>query len=1025
MKKPNIKKRMPMARSFFLLVMMLFTALMQTSYANSAIYVVDVLQNTVTGVVTDDNGVPLPGASIVVKGTTNGSVTDFDGNYSISADGTAILVFSYVGYKTKEIALDGKSTLSVSLSEDASQLDEVVVVGYGTQRKKDVTGAITSVSGDDLNITRESNALNALAGKVAGLDVGISSTAPGSSPNILIRGRSSLNFSNEPLIVLDGIPLEGNLSDINSADIASVEVLKDASSAAIYGARGANGVVLITTKRGKVGKARFTYDTYYGVSDVAETYDVWNADQYVNNKREAQRSAREQTDDVTPGTYSPPSVEDALAAEPLQLQAYQAGIDTDFFDLGMHNGKQVNHQLGVSGGSEKVRYALSLSYFKQDGVYKLSDYERYTFRSNIDVNATDKLKFGLSQQINFSKRNAYDALGGILRNSPLVTPFDENGVATLDPIADGLRWNFLSNETPGNYVDERVNYRYLANIFASYQILDELKFTLNLQPQFESIADNDFRASQSANRTGALSQANKDKRENTAYTIENILNYSKVFNEDHSLDATFLYSFQETKRDFLRLRTSGPASDAQLFNNLSDASQLDSRDSSLSTEGWTSYMGRFNYGYKSKYLLTLTGRYDGSSKLSEGNKWGFFPSASFAWRVLEEDFLKEQTFFSDLKLRTGYGQVGRNPIDPYATLGGIQRFEGSFGSNPAFGFQPQDIANPNLNWETTTTFDIGIDFALANNRISGAIDYYTGNTNDLLLKRVLPATSGFSSILSNVGETKNSGFEVVLSTVNVETEDFKWTTDFNFSTNKSQIVSLLDSDTDDVGNRWFIGESLSVDFDRVFDGIWQLDEEAEANSYGRRPGDIKLADINNDGVLNDDDREILGQRDPKWIAGLTSKIQYKNLDFTVAAYTRQGYITRSAALSSISVFGRYNDLNLDYWTPENPSNTFPRPNADRESPLDRNVLSYVDGSFVRIRNITLGYNFDSKISEMIGLEKIRLYATAQNPFLFTASDLQGYDPETGRGNLDDGILNLANDYTATPRTFLFGINVSF
>ncbi|PCJ96501.1 MAG: SusC/RagA family TonB-linked outer membrane protein [Flavobacteriaceae bacterium] len=1026
MKRMLIKKLIPKARSFLLfgaLCVMGVVSVNASAKLDDTVNLGDGIQSTVTGVVTDENGVPLPGASVVEKGTTNGTVTDFDGNYSIEAAGDATLIFSYIGYKAIEVAVDGQATVNASLETDASQLDEVIVVGYGTQRKKDITGAITSVSGDDLNITRESNALNALAGKVAGLDVGISSTAPGSSPNLLIRGRSSLNFSNEPLIVLDGIPLEGNLSDINSADIASVQVLKDASSAAIYGARGANGVILITTKRGKVGKARFTYDTYYGFSEVAETYDVWDADQYVNNRREANRSADEQADGVTPGTYTLPSAADVL--EPLQLAAYNAGINTDFFDLGLHNGKQVSHQLGVSGGSEKVRYALSLSYFEQEGVYKLADYKRYTFRSNIDVNATDKLKFGLSQQINFSKRNSYDALGGIMRNSPLVTPYDENGVATLDPISDGLRWNFLSNETPGNYVDERVNYRYLANIFASYQILDELKFTLNLQPQFESIADNDYRASQSANRTGALSQANKDKRENTAYTIENILNYSKVFKDDHSLDATFLYSFQETKRDFLRLRTSGPASDSQLFNNLSDASQVDSRDSSLETEGWTSYMGRFNYGYKSKYLLTLTGRYDGSSKLSEGNKWGFFPSASFAWRILEEDFLSDQTVFSDLKLRTGYGQVGRNPISPYATLGGIERFEGSFGSNPAFGFQPEDIANPDLKWETTTTFDIGIDFAFANNRISGAIDYYTGNTNDLLLNRVLPATSGFESILQNVGETKNSGFEVVLSTVNINTEDFKWTTNFNFSTNKSEIVSLLDSTSDDIGNGWFIGESLSVDYDRVFDGIWQLEEEALADSFGRRPGDIKLKDVNGDGVLNDDDRQIIGQRDPKWIGGLTSKIEYKGLDFTVALYTRQGNITRSRALSDISIFGRYNDLDLDYWTPENPSNTFPRANADRERPLDRNVLSYVDGSFVRIRNITLGYNFDAKVAEYLGLEKFRLYATAQNPFLFTSADLKGYDPETGRGNLDDGILNLSNDYTATPRTILFGLNVSF
>jgi len=346
----------------------------------------------------------------------------------------------------------------------------------------------------------------------------------------------------------------------------------------------------------------------------------------------------------------------------------------------------------------------------------------------------------------------------------LVTPYNQNGTATLDPLNDGLRWNELSNITPGNYVDERRNFKYLANIFANYQFSDNLKYTLNVQPQYESVSGNDFRASKSASRTGALSQASKDKLESSVYTIENIINYNKVIN-DHSLNATFLYSFQETKKDFLRLQVSGPASDSQLFNSLGDASQIDSRKSFQTKEGWTSYMGRFNYGYKNKYLLTLTGRSDGSSKLSEGNKWKFFPSASFAWRVINEKFLKNQKIFSDLKFRSGIGQVGRNPIDPYVTYGSIKRFEGSFGSSQAFGFQPEQIANPDLKWETTTTFNIGVDFAIADNKVSGSIDYYTGKTSDLLLNRVLPATSGFSSILQNVGETKNSGIEIVLSTI--------------------------------------------------------------------------------------------------------------------------------------------------------------------------------------------------------------------------------------------------------------------
>lgn len=972
-----------------------------------------IVQSEIQGTVTDGNGVPLPGANVVEKGTTNGVTADFDGKFTLAvSDQNAILIVSYIGFAPKEVPLNGQTDLTINLMESTSGLDEVIVIGYGTQRKKDVTGAISSVSGDDLNVTRESNALNALAGKVAGLDVGINNAAPGSSPSLLIRGRSSLNFSNEPLIVLDGIPLEGGLNDINAADIASVQVLKDASSAAIYGARGANGVILITTKRGKTGKASFTYDTYYGLAQVSEQYDLLHVNGFVAMRQEAFRAAEEERQDVLPGTLPTPSIEDVL--EPLQLASYQMGTNTDFNELGFRSGKQVNHQLGVSGGSEKVRYALSLNYFDQNGVFKLADYERYTFRANIDVNAGDRLKIGISQQASFSSRGNSNPILGILENSPLVIPFQEDGVTpTLDPLGDGRVWNILTDLVPENYINETKNFRYLANIFANYQIVDGLKYTLNVQPQFELITNNDFRASNTASRQGALATASKDTRTNTAYTIENILDYSRIFNELHSLNATFLYSFQDTQRERLILGVLGLPSETQTFNNLGDGEQVDFRDSELETEGWVSYMARFNYGYKNKYLLTLTGRYDGSSKLSKGNKWGFFPSASFAWRIIEENLLKEQTFFDDLKLRTGYGQVGRNPISPFATLGGITRFEGSFGGTPAFGFQPDEIANPDLEWERTTTFDIGIDFAFAANKISGSVDYYTGNTTDLLLNRVLPVTSGFSSILSNVGETKNSGLEVVLSTVNIDTKDFQWTTDFNFSTNRSEIVKLQDSDSDDIGNRWFIGEALSVYYDRVFDGIWQLDEADLADSFGRRPGDIKLVDLNNDESLNDDDRKIIGQQDPKWIGGLTSRMKYKGLDFTVALYTHQGHITQADVFQNLRLVGRRNDLDLNYWTPENPSNEYPRPNADRERPLDHSILTYRDGSFVRIRNITVGYDFDKKVAEYLKLQNLRVYATAQNPFLFTSEDLEGFDPE------------ISNDLTAAPRTFLLGLNVSF
>ncbi len=986
-------------------------------------------QSQVSGTVVDELGNPLPGASVVEKGTTNGTQTDFDGNFSITLlDSNTVLVISYIGFATQEITVDDQTQINVRLKQDSAQLDEVVIVGYGAQRKSDVTGAITSVSGEDVNVTKESNAVSALAGKAAGVDVSFDSNQPGSSPSIIIRGRSSLNFSNQPLFVVDGIPVSGDLSDFNPNDIQSIEVLKDASSAAIYGARGANGVVLITTKRGKVGKAQISYDAYYGFAEPFENIDLMNSEQWVALRLESQRAASEQEQSLAPGSLQLPLLEDGLEAG--QLAALQAGIDTNFQDLAFMSGQQQNHQIGISGGSEEARYNVSLNYFQQEGIVKNAEYERLTMRANLDVDATDKLKVGVSQQISFADRddvNDVNTLEFIFRNSPLTRPFEEDGVTpTTDPLDDGFIWNPLNDFVGSNYVDNNKIFRYFANIFGTYQFNDNLKYTLNIGPEFRIERNNDFRGTLSATNRGGVNTAQKDIRNTTSFTIENILNYNKTFNDIHTLYATFLFSAQDIKDDFTTIAVRDLPSESQTFNNLGDAGEVINRDSSLDTERWTSFMARFNYSYKSKYLLTLTGRYDGSSKLAQGNKWGFFPSGSLAWRISQEDFLKESTTVSNLKLRLGYGTVGRNPIAPFSTLGGLVRTEGSFGGSPAFGFAPSVIANPELKWEITTTFDAGIDFSFFNSRISGSVDYYLGETSDLLLNRTIPITSGFNSVLQNVGETKNSGIEVVLSTVNVKTEDFTWTTDFNFSRNRSEIVKLLDGQGDDIGNGWFIGEQLSVFYDRVFDGIWQLDETAQAASFQRVPGDIKLVDLNGDGVLNDDDRRIIGFQDPQWTGGLTSNMRYKGWDFNIALLTRQGHTIRSQAFgTNNALFGRFNNLDVDYWTPENPSNTNPRPNANQESPKDAGVLNYFDGSYIRVRNITLGYNFNESFLDKVGLQKLRFYVTAQNPFLFTSSELiDGVDPDVANSSPNDLNRPGAN-FLPSPRTFLFGLSTTF
>ncbi|UII77663.1 TonB-dependent receptor [Flagellimonas sp. HMM57] len=979
------------------------------------------MQQQVSGSVVDGAGVPLPGATIIVKGTTNGTQTDFDGNFSIEvADSNAVLVISYVGFKAQEIVVGDQAQINVKLQEDSSQLDEVVVVGYGTVRKADVTAAITSVAGDEVNITKESNPLDALAGKAAGVDIRFTTNAPGTSPEVLIRGRSSLSFSNDPLFVVDGIPVSSGLADFNPNDIESIDVLKDASATAIYGARGANGVVLITTKRGKVGRTEISYDAYYGFSEPFERIPMMNAQQWSQLRLESLRTVAERNGD--PG----PSLEEGLFAP--QLEAFNAGIDTDWQDLLLQSGLQQNHQIGVLGGTEKVRYNVSMNYFEQEGIIQGSAFERLTLRTNIDVNATERLKLGLSQQVAFSDRENRrhgSLINVIFQSLPLVRPFEEDGTTpTTDPLGDGNYWNPLNDLVDGNYIDNDRFFNYFANIFASYQLSDSFKFTFNFGPELRFERSNDWRSSQSTVGRGGENRARKFNKATTSYNIDNIFDYKKTFNDKHRLDATVFFNVQDIQEEETSAEVRGVQAESFTFNNLSDSSAENrSVDSKLERERWTSIGGRFSYTYKNKYILGASARYDASNKLAPGNKWAFFPGVSGAWVISQEDFLSNSKTINFLKVRVGYGTSGRNTIPAFSTQGTITRTEGSFDDVPAFGFRPDEIANPDLTWEITSSLNAGLDFGFFNNRVSGTFDYYNGKTTDLLLNQRLPSTSGFTEVLRNVGETQNKGFEITLNTVNVKGKDFSWSTNFNFSQNRSTIAALADGNTEDIGNRWFVGEQQSVYFDRVFDGIWQLDEAEEAESFGREVGQIKLADLNEDGQINDDDRRIVGFRDPQWTAGLTNTINFKGFDFSVVALTRQGHTIRQRALfANNSLVGRSNNVLVDYWTPENPSNSFPRPDDDRQGPRDEGASNYFDGSYIRIRNITLGYSFNEIFLNTIGLQKLRFYVTAQNPFLFRSDDrlIDGVDPDVADGGTDD-----TDEWLPSPRTILFGLSTTF
>lgn len=972
---------------------------------------------TISGQVTDlSTNEPLPGVNILAKGTATGTVSDVEGNYRLTvADDVTTLVFSSIGYETIEEDINGRSVINLSLSPDIQSLSEVVVVGYGTQKKSDLTGAISSISSETLTETPASNVLEQSQGRLAGVDIVRDNGAPGSPVQIRIRGNRSINASNEPLFVIDGIPTTANINNFNPNDIESMEVLKDASAVAIYGSRGANGVVLITTKKGKAGKAVISYDGYYGIKQPVENLNLMNSQQFAEYSR------------ISRGIASGDNSQDDTFFSDVEIENLQRGIDTDWLDLIIRNGVQQDHQVSVSGGSENVTYYLSGSYFDEEGIIEKSDFNRYAFRANIEAKLTDKLKVGLSSTVARNLRNQMDGdtpFNAALLFSPLIEPYRADG--SFDPYPnprEGLLANPLLNYQPQQYIDETKSYRIFANIFAEYEIIEGLSYRLNYGPDYSSFR----RGRYSGSLDESINTASVENEQNFSYTLENILTYDKQFG-NHAINLVGLFSVQESEFETSESSGQDIPIERSGFYDLGSAATITGINSSLGNWGLLSYMGRINYRFKDKYLLTLTGRADGSSRLAEGNKWAFFPAISTGWIVSEEDFFATPGI-SFLKIRAGYGEVGNTSIDPFQTLGGLERSIYAFGSNQAFGYSHNLIANPDLGWEISRTTNIGLDFGFLEDRINGSLEYYITNTDDLLLERLIPITSGFSSILQNIGATRNSGWELTLSSNIINSnQGFTWDIDLNVFSNKEEIVELFDGESDDVGNEWFIGEPIDVFYSFQHDGIWQTDEAVQAEEQGQAPGDIRIADVNGrdengeltdqpDGTINADDRTVLGSTVPNWSGGITNRISYKGFDLSVLVYARQGQMLRSDYhnLNGNNWQGRYNSLNLDYWTPDNPTNAFPLPDAG-EAPLYGNAVRFFDGSFVKIKNIALGYNVPSSLLDRIGVSSLRLYTTVNNAINF--SEVDWVDPETSNGIVGSGS-------PLTSATYIFGVNLKF
>ncbi len=998
-------------------------------------------ERLVTGkIISSEDNLGIPGVNVVIKGTALGTVSDADGKYSINAPSSdAVLVFSSIGYSTTEMQVGSQSTIDISLKVDVVALSEVVVTGYGTQEKRDVTASIVSIKGDALSKIATQNPLEGMKGQIAGVDVLQGTGQPGSNPSVTIRGRRSINASNDPLFVIDGVPmtsgtstgLDGTvntsgsnpLNDMNPADIASVEVLKDAAATAIYGSRGANGVVLISTKRGKSGKTNVSYSGSYGVVQPFKTYPMMNGEEFTALKREAARLSPLGIAGRTAWEGTIPT-DDKVFIDPVELKSVQNGESTDWQKLIFKSGSQVSHQVSANGGNDKTQFNMSLGYFNQQGTISGMDFTRMTGRINIDHQISKRFKAGMSNQFTHSVQNrgSNAVMSEAVNQTPLGLPYDASGNIIFLPISDAIRSNPLSELVPGKKVDEETVNRLFSSAYIEAQIMDGLKYKLlggvDVRYVDRGVFDGTFTNVQKNGLPGAQYQ----NQANQGYTVENLLTYNKTIGA-HNLGATFLQSVQGNKYENHQTAVQGLPYESQLWYNLNTAGTISAVRSRIEKWALASWMGRVNYSFKGKYLFQASLRADGSSRLAPGHKWTNFPGLSAGWRMKEEGFMSGLNVVSDLKLRASYGVVGNTSIDPYKTQGILSKSVYSWDEANAAGFGLSEIPNPQLGWEKSATTDIGFDFGLFEGRLSGTFDVYQTNTSDLLLKRFIPASGGYDLILQNVGASRTRGLELSLNAnILATTGGFKWDADFNVASYKEEIVDLAQRDangnkTDDKGNSFFIGKPIRVFYDYEKVGIWQKDEVDAAKTLMQAyPGEIKIKDQNGDGKITPDDRVVLGSDVPKAYGGLNNRFSYKGIDFSFFLYYRLGYMINSQfSADQATMQSRYNNLAIDYWTIDNPTNAYPRPNKVQESPAYVSTLRYMQGGFVKLRTVSLGYTFPSPILNKLGLTNLRVYVTAQNPIAWSNYKIQ--DPETA-GNIGSG--NVPSN-----KIFLGGINLTF
>jgi TonB-linked SusC/RagA family outer membrane protein len=1021
---------------------------------------------SVKGRVLKGDGQPIAGASIVVKGTTTGTTCNDAGEFQISAPGNATLVITAVDFANKEVKLNNQSSLDITLTALDKTLGEVVVTGYGTTRRKDVTGSIASITGTTLKEVPAPNIVSQLKGRVAGVSVVSNSGSIGSIPQIRIRGNRTLTTSSGssdaldgPLFVVDGIPY-GGLNDLNPDDIVSMDILKDASATAIYGSRGAGGVILITTKRGKVGKPVISYDGYYSVTSILDNYKIFSGPEYAQFKQDAATYNRSSA--TSPGTSS-------YLLTQLEKDALAAGISTNWQDLIFQKGNTTSHQLGVQGGTDLTQYSMGAGFFREEGIIPNQRFDRSNLRLTLDQKIGKRVKIGVTtlNTVTYTNNPGGGGVpGGLVRLTPLAAPYNSDGTVNLNPAAGSIDAAQVSPLTlitkESSILSRSRSLRTFNSAYAEVRIIEGLRYRFNAGLNYSQSAFNGYGGPNTYVNTATVqssSNANVSNTEFWNYNLQQLLYYDKVIAQKHRIGFTGLFEITKDHSQGSSMSVTGVPADYIASSNFALASGTPTANGSFSEQGLISYMGRLNYSYNNRYMLTATVRRDGSSTLSPGHQWFTYPAIGLGWTVSEENFMNNFSFISNLKLRGGWGISGNRNVGPYQTLGALSAGYYNFGTSTAgqqLAYTVTSLPATNLGWQSTSQIDVGLEFGILQNRVTGSIDFYHQKTEDILLSVLLPQSNGAGSTLKNLGETEGKGLEISVSGDIIKSErGFNWSVDLNYFYNREKITQLTTpSEMSIPGNGWFVGQPLSVIFDYNKLGIWQTEDSlkgtlAQQVSPVQYPGQIRVQDVNGDHKITAADRQILGNFQPKWEGGFTSRLSYKGFDMSVVVYARMGmkvavpYLTGNSTGSGGFAFfnqSRVNQIKVNYWTRNNPTNDFPAPDAGSAVAYFGSVLGYQDGSFIKCRSINIGYQIPVKSFGNIGISSARVYVNLTNPFMIYSpfvSDGFGSDPEgnaynttqlSPTGSSDPGAptrqisVDLNNPST---RQFTFGVNLKF